>query len=102
MKRGVTLLVLFSLIVSWTSSPAMAIKQFGDQFKERYTKDNSNEEFVKLVKEANCFICHIDGEKKEKRNQYGEAVATLLKKRTFHHSDSKMNQRSARKRSMKR
>lgn len=83
MNRLVSTIVLGALCFSWSMPSAWAIKQFGDQFKEKYTKDNENEEFVKLVKEANCFICHVDGEKKDKRNEYGQAVATLLKKADF-------------------
>ncbi len=83
MTRVLTLTVMLGFVLGMTVSPAYAIKQFGDQFKETYTGKSENKEFIKLVEEAKCNVCHIDGENKKKRNQYGEAVATLLKKADF-------------------
>lgn len=83
MTRVLSLAVMLGLVLSWTAAPAFAIKQFGDQFKDTYTKDNANKDFIKLVDDAKCNVCHIDGENKKKRNEYGEAVATLLKKADF-------------------
>ncbi len=82
MTRVLTLAVVFGIALSWTASPALATKQFGEQFKETYSK-NENKDFVKLVEEAKCNVCHIDGENKKKRNEFGEAMATLLKKGDF-------------------
>ena len=83
MTRVLSLAVVFGIAMSWTASPAFAIKPFNDQFKATYSKNNENKEFVKLMEEAKCNLCHIEGAKKEKRNEFGEAVATLLKKKEF-------------------
>lgn len=82
MKRWLMVCCVGILAVQ-SASPAWAIKQFGDQFKETYTKGNENKDFVKLVEEAKCNVCHIDGENKKMKNEYGVAVGTLLTKKDF-------------------
>ena len=83
MRRFWMMALVLCVATTWVVPPAFAIKQFGDQFKETYTKDNQNKEFVKLVEEAKCNVCHIEGENKKKRNEYGNAVSELLKKKDF-------------------
>ena len=76
-------LPLFLAVAGWNITPAMAIKQFNDQFTSTYAKDPKNEEFNKLVAEAKCNACHIKDENKKKRNEYGEAMAEFLRKKDF-------------------
>ncbi len=83
MRRFWMMALVLCVATTWVVPPAFAIKQFGDQFKETYTKDNQNKDFVKLVEEAKCNVCHIEGENKKKRNEYGDAVSELLKKKDF-------------------
>jgi CxxC motif-containing protein (DUF1111 family) len=82
MKKWIYL-PLFLAVVGFNISPAMAIKQFNDQFTATYAKDSKNEEFKKLVDEAKCNVCHIKDENKKKRNEYGDAVAEFLRKKDF-------------------
>lgn len=82
MKRFLAV-ALVGVFVLAGSSPVFAIKGFNDQFKQTYTEGADKAEFKKLVEEAKCNICHIQGENKKKRNPYGEAFVGLLKKDDF-------------------
>ncbi len=76
-------LMLFAagLVICGLTRPAMAIKQFSDQFKELYIKNHSDKEFAEYVtKKVKCFICH-QGKKKKNHNPYGEHLADLLDKK---------------------
>lgn len=61
--------------------PAMAVRQFRDEFYVLYLDEDSDEPeavaYVELVKGARCDLCHV-GRKRENRNVYGEALAVLL------------------------
>jgi hypothetical protein len=83
MKKILFSLAAIMIFGSYVSTPAFAIKQFGDAWKEYYEKSSTNEGFKKLVADAKCNVCHIDGEKKTKHNPYGEEVEGLLKKKDF-------------------
>lgn len=56
-----------------SSQQAFAIKEFGEAFTKKYT-EGASEDFKKLVAEAKCNVCHIDGENKKKHNPYGDAL----------------------------
>jgi len=58
---------------------AFAIKQFSDEFKALYVKEGTP--LAAAVQEAKCNVCHVAGEKKEKRNPYGNALAERLDKK---------------------
>jgi hypothetical protein len=83
MKKCLQATLVLAIALAWSVSPAWAIKEFNDQFKDSYAKENKNAAFVKLVEDAKCNVCHIQGENKKKRNPYGEGVAKLLKKADF-------------------
>ena len=70
------------LMTTVSLRPAFATKEFGEHFKKFYVDDSKNEEFKKLVAEAKCNVCHIDGENKKKHNPFGETLKAggLLKK----------------------
>ncbi|QDT67746.1 hypothetical protein MalM25_06490 [Planctomycetes bacterium MalM25] len=61
------------------ATPSLAIKQFQDQYFEKYA-DGSDEGFSELAKEAKCYNCH-QGKKKKNRNAYGQALAEHLSKK---------------------
>ena len=85
MKKTFAMLVMFGLVSS-LSMPAFAIKQLNDKFKELYAAPDSkdaSEDFKKLVAEAKCNVCHIQGENKKKRNPYGEAMHEALEEAKF-------------------
>jgi hypothetical protein len=73
MKR---LLFVFAVVLmaGVSSRPALAIKEFGEQFARVYVEGNKNEDFKKLAGEAKCNVCHIDMENKKKHNPYGDAL----------------------------
>jgi hypothetical protein len=83
MKKFLVCALVVGLSFSFASSPAFAIKEFGEHWGAFYVKDSKNEEFKKLAGEAKCNVCHIDGENKKKHNPYGQEVAKLLKKKDF-------------------
>ncbi|MCA9132126.1 MAG: hypothetical protein KDA45_03195 [Planctomycetales bacterium] len=73
-----------------SATPVFAIKQFNDAFKKQYAGEKANEEFVKLVGEAKCNVCHVNKENKKKvRNPYGTALHDALEKDQFPVKDFK-------------
>lgn len=64
---------------------AEAIPFFNKMFQEKYAGEKADPAFATLVKEtAKCNICHVEGEKKTVRNDYGEALKKAgLDKATF-------------------
>ena len=80
MKKKVWIAVASLLLVSAMSTKSLAIIQFHKEFVAAYVETSKNEEFVKLVTEAKCYICHV-GKKRTKRNAYGQQLAELLDKK---------------------
>ncbi|WP_164103019.1 hypothetical protein [Candidatus Laterigemmans baculatus] len=82
MKR----VLMFALVAAFLTSPAMAISHFKKVWGEHYTPsgddpgaDKVDPEFRSATRKAGCFICHVKGEdKKEVRNEYGNAMHDLL------------------------
>ena len=76
--------VAVAMVAGMTSRPALAIKQFQDEFKAVYVKPDSSDPAEKAlaaaVETAKCNLCHKGKEKKD-RNAYGEALAELLDKK---------------------
>jgi hypothetical protein len=70
--------------------PALAIKPFAERFKEIYATDKADKQFVELVNEAKCNVCHVEKEDKKKvRNVYGKAMHEILEKDNFPIADYK-------------
>ncbi|MFK7736609.1 MAG: hypothetical protein AB8B50_11290 [Pirellulaceae bacterium] len=92
MKKYVVALAV-ACFATTCATPALAIKQFNDQFKKIYAGDKANEDFVKLVKEAKCNVCHVAKENKKKvRNAYGKALHEALEKAEFPVKEFKKDQ----------
>ena len=66
-----------------STTPAWAIKQFNDKFKEFYAGDKADEKFKELVAEAKCNVCHVAKEKKTVRNPFGETFHEILEEDKF-------------------
>ncbi|MDG2221636.1 MAG: hypothetical protein P8L85_09660 [Rubripirellula sp.] len=81
MKR---LVVMFGCLVL-LASPAMAISEFGKQWKGKFLGgDEVDEDFKKAGRKAGCYVCHVKGEDKKKvRNEYGQALNKFLKAEDF-------------------
>lgn len=79
MKRFALTLGFTLLLVA----PAFATNEFSKEWKDHYTGEGANEEFVKSARKAGCNVCHVKGEKKTERNEYGKAISELLKKEDF-------------------
>lgn len=77
-------LFLVSFVAMGVAQPVWAIKPFQDRFKAVYADGKADKEFVALVEEAKCNICHVEKEDKKKvRNPYGKAVHDALEKDKF-------------------
>ncbi len=80
MKR---LAIMFGLVALF-ATPSFAISEFGKQFKAQVLESDAPDEFKKTVKSANCYVCHVKGEKKDEvRNEYGKAVKKFLSAEDF-------------------
>ena len=59
-------------------APALAIKQFEEEFKAVYVKEGTP--LAAAVETAKCNVCHV-GKSKKDRNAYGDALAERLDKK---------------------
>jgi hypothetical protein len=57
---------------------AEAIAPFKKAFQKKYVDPSDNEDFKSAFKKASCNTCHVKGEKKDVRNEYGDALAKLI------------------------
>ena len=80
MKR---LAILFARLM--LASPAMAISEFGKQWKNEFLGgEDVDEDFKRAGRKAGCYVCHVKGEDKKKvRNEYGNAIHKFLKAEDF-------------------
>lgn len=79
MLRIVACFSLTFVALSLLAPAADARPEHKKAFLEYYMKDNPDKEFGKLVKKANCYVCH-QGKKKQNRNAYGEELSEFLSK----------------------
>jgi hypothetical protein len=87
MKR----VLMVAMVAMVFASPAMAITHFKKVWSEHYTPTGDapgagdvDPAFLKTSRKAGCFICHVkDKEKKDFRNEYGEALHKFLKSENF-------------------
>ncbi len=83
MQKLVLTMFVSAFAFAGLSQPALAIKQFSDEFMKLYKVDKSADvqtELTKKVLEAKCFTCH-QGKKKKDRNLYGMHLSVLLDKK---------------------
>ena len=79
MRRFVVLVcVLTCSAVCLLTPQAKAIAPFKKAFQEKYVDPSDSEEFKGAFKKASCNTCHVKGEKKDKRNAYGDELAKLI------------------------
>ncbi len=79
----VLMLFVGALATGGLTRPAMAIKQFSDEFLKLYKIDKKSDvqsDFAKAVLKAKCYVCH-QGKKKKHHNAYGEELSKLLDKK---------------------
>ena len=94
MKR---LAILFACLM--LASPAMAISEFGKQWKNEFLGgEDVDEDFKRAGRKAGCYVCHVKGEDKKKvRNEYGNAIHKFLKAEDFSKEYVKANPEEAKK-----
>jgi len=87
MSKSITCLLLLAFVVSTITTPAYGVLVFRKEFEQKYkVKEPETDVEVKLsdaASEAKCYICHVKGEDKEVRNEYGEALAKYLDAENF-------------------
>lgn len=74
MKKLCLVLVCGAVLWLIPSGDAQAIPLFYNKFEAKYAGASAKPDFVAAIKEAKCNVCHVKGEKKEVRNEYGEAL----------------------------
>jgi hypothetical protein len=80
MKKILILALIASISLGgFAPSALMAQKAYNDEWKAVYHKDSKDEAFKKLVDEAKCNICHIQGANKKERNPYGAEASKVFK-----------------------
>ena len=74
-----------------------ATSTFNKQWKEVYLSgDDVDADFKKTARKAGCYVCHVKGkDKKEVRNEYGEAVHQYLDAEEFSKEYVKENEEKA-------
>lgn len=86
MKKTFVMLVMLGLVAS-AGTPAFAYKQLMEKFKELYAAPDSkdaSEDFKKLVADAKCNVCHVQGAKsKKERNPFGVALHEVIEEEKF-------------------
>lgn len=83
MKKVVFVLLCGVFAFGLSVKPAMAIKDFFDEFKQKYVKPDGNaddKKFAEAVEKVKCNVCH-KGKSRKNRNAYGEALDKLLDKK---------------------
>jgi hypothetical protein len=82
MSKSITCLLLLAFVASTIATPAYGILVFRKEFEEKYkVKDpqtDAEQQLSDAASKAKCYICHVKGEDKEVRNEYGEALAKYL------------------------
>jgi hypothetical protein len=99
MKRLTALSFLFAAIAvsSILAQPAHALGEFGKVWSKHYLGKDADPDFTKAMKKEGCNICHLKGEKKDKRNEYGQALDKFLDKKEFPKDYYKNNEEEATK-----
>jgi hypothetical protein len=77
------------------ATPALATNEFAKEWKDHYAGEDADQVFVKASRKAGCNVCHVKGEKKTERNEYGAAVKEFLKKEDFEKDWVKANPEKA-------
>ena len=77
--RVILLLVTALVCLSVPTQQAHAIREFKKAFEQHYFDgDEHSDEVRKMFRKAKCNLCHVQGEKKEVNNEYGEALDELI------------------------
>jgi hypothetical protein len=82
MRKLVVTSLVMAVVVSAMSPTAFAIIPFSKEFAKLYVEPAKDSPFAKEVEKVKCNVCH-EGTSKKMRNEYGAAVAKLLKKADF-------------------
>ena len=79
-RQGVCVAAVLAVVVGWNLRPAYAVKEFREQFVQKYVHVDAAPVWKTKVDAAKCSVCHLPDQPKEQRNEYGQALAKLVKK----------------------
>lgn len=84
-------LIMVTLVGAFlvSASPAFAVKQFYDEFKEVYVNNGNLD--ASVVAKAKCNLCH-EGKSKKDKNAYGELLDKLLDRKKDARNPEKIRQ----------
>lgn len=82
MRKLVVSALVMAVVLGAMSPSAFAIIPFSKEFLKLYVEPAKDSPFAKEVDKVKCNVCH-EGTSKKMRNEYGAAVAKLLKKGDF-------------------
>lgn len=92
-RQQIRLFVVLAIAVGMLSAvprTGFAIPPFSQEFQAKYVNPESSDANVKKLSQAaladetgKCLVCHVAGKPKTERNDYGAALAVLLKKDNF-------------------
>lgn len=103
MKRtfGLSTLLIVAVVMVAQSGVAPATSEFSKEWKNQYLNEennsNLNDEFKRSARKAGCYVCHVKGEKKTVRNEYGKATHKFLDKEKLNKDFIKANPEEAKK-----
>lgn len=78
MRNG-SLIAIAGLMILVHTREADALPPFKKAFDEKYVAPANDPAFTQAFGTAGCNVCHVNGQKKDVRNAYGEALAKLIK-----------------------
>ncbi len=78
MKTAAWLLLGIVVTVGFWTSQAKALPAFKKAFQKKYVDPSTSEDFKKAFTAASCNTCHVKGEKKTVRNDYGKALDKFI------------------------
>lgn len=78
MKAAGLLLLAGIVTMSYWAAQAQALPAFKKAFQDKYVENSTSEEFKAAFKKESCNTCHVKGEEKTTRNDYGKALSKIL------------------------
>ena len=78
MRRFVLVGVFVFAIAAMTTPRVEALAPFKKAFQKKYVDESDKDSLKEAFKKASCNTCHVKGEKKTVRNEYGDELAKLI------------------------
>lgn len=83
MRKLVVSSFAVALVLGVLGSPAFAIQAFYNAVVKTYVEPAKGTPLATEIEKQKCAVCHNDPKTKKTRNEYGNALAKLVKKADF-------------------